>query len=143
MVLVLVAAVAAAFTAPDNDNWLISGSHTLRQTVYITEVGLILSVFLLAAYFHIPWERIRFGIALGFGVAWCEHLASWALLATGSLSVRRELLDFLNMATYHVAVLIWFYYLVVPRKVVKESAVSLPENNLAVWNRELERLLQQ
>lgn len=143
VVLVLVAALAAALTAPDNAHWLISGSHTLRQTVYITDVGLILSVFLLAAYFHLPWERARFGIALGFGVAWCEHLASWALLATGGLSVSRELLDFLNMATYHVVVLIWFYYLLIPEKVMGKSAVSTPENNLAVWNRELERLLQQ
>jgi len=143
VLLVLVAAVAAAFTAPDNTHWLISGSHTLMQTIYITEAGLILSVFLLAAYFHIPWERVRFGIALGLGVAWCEHLAAWALLATGALTLRRELLDFLNLATYHVAVLIWLYYLLAPLKEMPKSAVSLPENSLAVWNRELERLIQQ
>ena len=143
VLLVLVAAVAAAFTAPDNAHWLISGSHTLSQTVYITDAGLILSIFLLAAYFQIPWERFRFGIALGFGVAWCEHLAAWALLATGALTVRRELLDFLNLATYHVVVLIWFYYLLIPDRVMTKSVVPTPENNLAVWNRELERLLQQ
>jgi hypothetical protein len=47
------------------------------------------------------------------------------------------------MGTYHVTVLIWLYYVLVPQKVVKKSVVPLPENNLAVWNRELERLLQQ
>jgi len=47
------------------------------------------------------------------------------------------------MGTYHACVLMWFYYLLVPEKVVTKSAVPLPENNLAVWNRELERLLQQ
>ena len=143
VLLVLVAAVAAAFTAPNNPHWLISGSHTLRQTVYITDAGLILSIFLLATYFHIPWERGRFGIALGFGVSWCEHLAVAAVAATGALTVRPELLDLLNMATYHVVVLIWFYYLVVRHRVTTKSAVVLPENNLAVWNRELERLFQQ
>jgi hypothetical protein len=54
----------------------------------------------------------------------------------------RYLLDFLEMATYHVCVLIWFYYLLVPRKAATKPAVPLPENNLEVWNRELERLVQ-
>ena len=143
VLLVLVAAVAAAFTAPDNTHWLISGSHTLMQTIYITDAGLILWVFLLAAYFHIPWERIRFGIALGFGAVWCEHLAAWAALSSNGLKVRPELLDLLNMATYHLAVLIWCYYLLVPHAASGKSALPLPENNLADWNRELERLLQQ
>ena len=49
---------------------------------------------------------------------------------------------FVNMATYHVCVLIWFYYLLVPSKVAAKPAVPLPENNLEVWNRELERLVQ-
>jgi hypothetical protein len=40
-------------------------------------------------------------------------------------------------------VLIWFYFLLVPQKIATTSAVSLPENNLDIWNRELERLLHQ
>ena len=64
-------------------------------------------------------------------------------MANAELSLhQRTLLDFLNMATYHVCVLIWFYYLLIPEKSAA-TAVSLPENNLAIWNRELERLLQQ
>ena len=45
------------------------------------------------------------------------------------------------MATYHVCVLIWFYYLLVPQKIPAKPVVPLPENNLDVWNRELERLV--
>jgi hypothetical protein len=48
---------------------------------------------------------------------------------------------FLNMATYNVAVLIWFYYLLTPGKVAVKPAVPLPEHNLEAWNRELERVL--
>jgi hypothetical protein len=47
------------------------------------------------------------------------------------------------MGTYHICVLIWFYYLLVPHKVAARTPVSLPEDNLAVWNRELERLIHQ
>ncbi len=44
------------------------------------------------------------------------------------------------MATYHVCVLIWFYYLLVPQKSAAASAAPVPENSLAIWNQELERL---
>ena len=45
----------------------------------------------------------------------CEHMATYSVMATGALPYNRYyLLDFLNMATYHVCVLIWFYYLLVP-----------------------------
>jgi hypothetical protein len=47
------------------------------------------------------------------------------------------------MATYHICVVIWIYYLLVSQKVAAKSAVLLPENNLALWNQELERLLHR
>ena len=107
------------------------------------DCGLALFLFLFAAHFKLIWNHRAFGIALGLGVVWCEHMAVWALNASGAWLDKSSLLDFLNMATYHVCVLIWFYFLLVPEKVATTSAVSLPENNLDIWNRELERLLQQ
>ena len=143
-VLVLLAGLIAGFGHGDNDTFLISGFHLLEQTVFIIETGLIIFLFLLAAYFHLTWDRLSFGILLGFGISACVHLATWAIIANASPSEQtRTLFAFLNMATYHLCVLIWFYYVIVPQKVVRKSVVPLPENNLAVWNRELERLLQQ
>jgi hypothetical protein len=141
VVLVLVAALAAAFAAPDNAPRLVGGAHILLQTLYIAQAGLILSIFVLATCLRIPWDTIAFAIALGLGFVWCEHLAIWALIA-GGLVRNRDWVDLANMATYHVCVLIWFYYLLVPKKPAASSAVPLPENNLEVWNRELERLVQ-
>ena len=142
VLLVLLAAVAAAFAAPDNTPRLVGGAHILLQTMYIAQAGLILSIFVLATYFHIPWDRITLAIALGFGVVWCEHLAVWALIA-GGLVRNRDWVDLANMATYHACVVLWFYYLLIPQKVAAKVAVPLPENNLDVWNRELERLVHQ
>jgi magnesium-transporting ATPase (P-type) len=123
---------------------LISGFHVLEQTVFVIELGLIVFLFLFAAYFHLSWNRLSFGVLLGLSISAGEHLATWALIANASPSEHtRTLFGFIGMATYHVCVLIWFYYVLVPQKVVKESVVPLPENNLALWNRELERLLQQ
>jgi hypothetical protein len=141
VILVLVAAVAAAFAAPDNAPWLIGGAHILSQTLYLIESGVIISIFVLAACFKVPWDRTSFGIALAFAIVWCGHLAFWAVVA-GGLVRNRGWEDLAFMGTYHLGVLIWFYYLLIPHKVVTKPLVSMPENSLAVWNRELERLLQ-
>lgn len=141
--LVLLAAVVAAYTPKNNTNWIVSGAHILEQTIYLIESGLIFFLFVLAAYFKLRWGRKSFGIALGLGISASVHLGTWALLANGNFSEQyRIFLVFANMATYHVCVLIWYYYLLLPQKSFITSAVSLPEHNLELWNRELERLLQ-
>lgn len=143
-VFVLLAVAAAAYTPAVHPQMvLISRAHLLLQSSYVIDCGLALFLFLFAAHFHLGWNHRAFGIALGFGIVWCEHMAAWALSASGAWLNRSYLLDFLNTATYHVCVLIWFYYLLVPQKVATTSAVSLPETSLDIWNRELERLLQR
>jgi hypothetical protein len=142
--LVLLATAIAAYTGKGHSQYaLISGSHILLQSLYIVDGGLVLFLFLFAAYYKLSWSSRDFGVALGFGIVFCEHMAALAIIASGTLVAWLYLLDFLNMATYHVCVLIWFYFLLVPHEVTTTSAVSLPENNLDIWNRELERLLQQ
>ena len=141
--LVITAAIVAAYTPKDNPNYsLISGAHLLEQTIYLIESGLLAFIFIFSAYFHLSLSRPLFGIALGLSISSCVHLANWAIISNAGLpNTTRAYLDIVSMATYHACVLIWFYYLLVPPRVAKKSAVSLPENNLAIWNRELERLL--
>jgi hypothetical protein len=142
VVLVLLATLAAAYTTKDNIYWIVSGAHILEQTIYMIECGLILFLFVFAGYFKLGWNRFPFGIALGLGVSACVPLATWALMANGNFSAQyRNLLDVLNMATHHVCVLIWFYYLLVPHRSAITSVVPPPEHHLEVWNEELERLL--
>jgi hypothetical protein len=141
-VLVLIAALVAALSRGDSPMQLISGFHILEQTVFMIELGLLIIIFLFAAYFKLAWNRVSFGVLLGFGVSACVYLASWAIMTNATPSPQgRAALDVVNMATYHLSVLIWIYYLLVPHK-VRKTVVRLPENNLEVWNRELERLLQ-
>lgn len=143
-VLVLGASLVAAFARGDSTERLISGFHLLEQTVFIITLGLILFLFFFVGFFRLNWDRIAFGVLLGLGVSACVHLATWAIVANASPSESgRTYINFLNMGAYHVCVVIWLYYVLVPSKAVIKSAVALPENNLAVWNRELERLLQQ
>jgi hypothetical protein len=143
-VLVLLATIAAAYVPVDSKQFVISyRANLLQQTLYMIECGLILFLFVFTAIFKLTWDRATLGIGLGRGISSSVHLATWAVMANGVSNSNRILLDFLNMATYHVCVLLWFYYLLVPQKSVTTSAVRLPENNLDIWNRELERLLQQ
>ena len=140
--LVLAATLAAAYAPKDGLFGIVSGAHILEQTIYLIEVGLLAFIFFLVVYSHLSLARPIFGITLGLSISACVHLATWAIMANGAVSnSARFILDFLNMATYHLCVLIWFYYLLVPHKVPTKSVVPLPENNLDVWNRELERLV--
>jgi hypothetical protein len=141
--LTLIAAIAGALTTPNNPHWIVGGGHILQQTLYIVQCGLILFIFIFAAHYKVTWDRKTFGISLGFAVVFSQHLASWAVMAGIRMPNNAVVLSFLNMATYHLCVLIWCYYLLVPEKKATTSAVALPENNLAMWNRELERLLQR
>jgi hypothetical protein len=142
--LVFLAAVAAAYTPKEKFHWIISGAHVLEQTVYLIVCGLILFLFVFAMYFKLRWSRFSFGITLGLGISACVHLATWALMANGNFPDQyRIFLVFVNMATYHACVLIWFYYLLAPQENVAMSPVPPPEHNLDIWNQELERLLHQ
>lgn len=143
VILVFLATVAAAYAPKDGLFGIVSGAHILEQTIFMIESGLLLFMFLFAGYFRLAWRSSVFGITLGLSISACVHLATWAVMANGAVSNSgRYVLDFVNMATYHVCVLIWFYYLLIPDRSPARTAVALPENNLAAWNRELERLLQ-
>jgi hypothetical protein len=140
--LVFAATLIAVYASPASF-WLISATRVLGRSVSVVQCGLIVFLFLFAAHFHLNWRRPVFGITLGLAIGVSVYLAHWALMASWLLGQKSYLLDFATMAAYHVCVLIWFYYLLVPQKIATTSAAPLPESNLELWNRELERLLQQ
>jgi hypothetical protein len=152
ILLVLTAAVAAAYAPEDSRFGIISGAHLLDQTIYLIESGLLVFIFSFSRYFRLRPARPVFGIALGLAISSCVHLATWGIAANGGLPAsRRVVLGFVDMATYHVCVLIWYYYLLVPAKPPskpKGPASGPPvspsnEEDLDVWNRELEKLVQR
>jgi hypothetical protein len=144
VVLVFAAVGAAAYAQARNTLPLILSVHLLEQTIFLVESGLLLFLFVFAAYFHLRWPGKSFGIALGLAISASVHLGTWAVLAnTDPFFPGRTLLDFLNMATYHACVIVWFYYLLYAEDRYPQPALSLPEHNLGALNQELERLLQR
>jgi hypothetical protein len=143
-ILVVAAALAAAHAPKHQLAEIIFGVRLLEQSTFLIECGVLVLVFLLSSYFHLRWPRKVFGIALGLGISACVHLATWGVLTNAELSAEKGmLLLFLNGGTFHIVILLWFYYLLVPERAPVQTPAPLPENNLALWNRELERLLQQ
>jgi len=110
-ILVALAAMAANHAPIDSPFWLSHVLHILEQTMHMIESGLWLFLFLFAAYFRLGWNNRDFGVALGSSISACVGLGTWAIAANGGLLKKGYLLDFLNMATYHLTVLVWFYYL--------------------------------
>jgi hypothetical protein len=145
VILVFAAVAAGAYAQSENIKPLVSGVHLLEQTIFLIESGLLLFLFLFAAYFHLRWPGKSFGIALGLAFSASVHLATWATLANTGLSDHgRTLLDFANMATYHACVIVWFYFLLSRSDDRSTKPVlSLPDHDLGVLNSELERLLQR
>lgn len=151
-ILVFGAALIAALSRGDSSVRIISGAHLLDLSVFTVECGLILFIFALSAYFRMPWDRFSFGILFGFGISSCIHLALWAIMTNAAPSAgQRTIFDLLNMATYHLTVVIWYYFFLV--KSTKKHPTEPPSpvdrpsteahENLEEWNRELERLIHQ
>jgi hypothetical protein len=140
---VLVATCAAAYAPRDGYFAVVSGAHFLEQTIYIIESVLLLFIVSFAVYFHLAWDRLAVGITVGLSISACVHMAVWALLANAGLPESiRNILVLGKMGTYHFCVLLWCYYVLVPKKIAMRFIPALPENSLDLWNRELERLLQ-
>jgi hypothetical protein len=163
--LVLAATLLVAWSRPSDSPPIIANSLRLDLADFVIECGLLVFVFLFAAYFHLAWDRLAFGIALGRGLAASVQLASWAVRSNLTISIhQRILLSFLNTGVYHISVLIWFYYVLTTPKPMDnldegndhhddqdsggtggDDSIGEDERQqeLVVWNRELERLLKR
>jgi hypothetical protein len=128
-------AVVAAVHAPIAPYAILSYSWILEQTIYLIETGLLLFIFIFAAYFHLAWDRMLFGIALGLSISACVGLGVFAICANGIFFERRYLLDFLTGGVYHACVLLWFYFLLSPtwpnvlRENCSDTVTSVPDRS--------------
>lgn len=141
-VFLLLASAVLAFVAQGNGGErAMVVLDVMDRTVSIMQCGLVVALFVFSSYLAISWRNHFFGIALGLGIFASVELATAALRTEFALS-GNHLLDLFTMGTYHICVLLWIYYLVVPERI--ESRVSaLPEHDLETWNQELQRLLRQ
>jgi hypothetical protein len=140
-ILLLLVAVGLAVSAPGSSATLmLTATYALDRTVSILQCGLLISLFLFSRYFLLSWRSHAFGIALGLGIfATVELAASAVWLHLGAFG--NPVVNLLTMATYTGCVLTWIFYLVGQEREPQYSVKALPDYDLEIWNRELQRLL--
>jgi hypothetical protein len=150
MVLLLVA-VGLSVSAPGNvpDHVLKEAAYfSLRTTTFaadravsILQCGLLISLFFFSRYFALSWRSPAFGIALGLGTFASAELATTALRLY--VPAHDNVFDLVAMGIYHLCVVVWVLYLVSAEREPQFTLKTLPKYDLEIWNRELQRLLQQ
>ncbi len=139
VILLLIDVVVAAFgPVPDYTTNLIRLSTSVNRAGSIIQCGLLLFLFLFSSYFRINWRSFGFGVSFGLGLYMAVQLILTALSSLAYISVS----DYIEMATYHICVLLWLVYALAPQQVAVEVK-SVPRHQLESWNIELERLLQR
>jgi|SRR5215471_4547475 len=142
VVLLLVATGAAAVTHGHGVFNPVILLSVLDRTASIMQCGLVLLLFLFSRYFVLSWRNCAFGLSLGFGIFASVELATSAIRSQIG-SIRADYLDLVVMGAYHCCVLVWAFYLAMPERNTYDTPKKPPDDDLDVWNRELERLLQQ
>jgi len=141
LLLFAIALVAATQTHQHGPYFVMYVLHTLEQTASILQAGLLLILFLFSAYIGLSWRNYVFGIALGLGIFASVRLATAALqasvVASGNLYV-----NLVVLGSFHFAVLVWLFYLLAPEPGLNR-AIGIPDHNLELWNKELQRLSRQ
>jgi len=122
------------------DNPVMFIANLLDRSVVLLQCGLMLVLLSVASALHMQWQRPAFGIALGLAITASADLI---FLAINTKIGYYPPLDFGYMGSYHVAVLVWLYYLATPEKIAKASTALLPDHEeFEAWSHEIERFLQ-
>jgi len=143
IVVLLVIATAVGVSAPATSaNSFFNATYALDRAVSVLQAGLLISLFAFSRYFALSWRTHAFGIALGLGIfASVELATSFVWLHLGAFGNRA--VNLFTMATYHLCVLIWMFYLLRPEEPTSYILNPLPKHDLDVWNNELQRLVQR
>jgi hypothetical protein len=137
--LVIALTVSTYGPAASYADWVIGKLVLLERAVSIVQCGLLIVLFGLSWYFRVSWRSYLYGIAVGFGVYSAIHILIDSVRAEAA---QTELINFVIMGSYHVCVLIWTLYLLVPERAATK-VTAVPAVDLEGWNQELERLLQR
>jgi hypothetical protein len=138
-VLILLAfAFAAALPNPDT-NRIMRFISLLDRGVSMVQCGLVFLLFLFASQLRIFLRRQVLGVALGFGLIACIDLTVLGLRTHFGPDFD-PLFSYVRRSTYVCALGVWIMCLV-PQQRTVASVGSLPDNNLAEWNRALLQLL--
>jgi hypothetical protein len=108
----------------------------------VIRCGLLIVLFLFTRALQISWRSRSAGIALGFGILASVELIGAGLRGGFGRSAYIAV-DLLQMAGFHVCVLIWLVYLFLPERTAAATGRGLSQTDLELWDQQLQRLVQR
>jgi hypothetical protein len=104
------------------------------------EVGLLLVLLVFSRALNVSWRNWLVGIALGFGVDACFDLSSAAWRAVYGRPALISV-DITQGIGFHICVLIWLVYLLLPERPSRSSGSKLGKEELEAWSEQLEKIV--
>lgn len=139
-VLVILSAVGAA-SSTDLATRVLDIWARLNFSSNLIMAGMLVALLVLTARLHISWRNWVTGIALGYGV-----YASIALIGAALRSEigRNGLVwgDIIQMAGFHVCVVVWLIYIFLPDRPRGFTGGTLQKPDLESWNQELQHMMR-
>ena len=107
----------------------------------LVKAGLLLVLLVFSRALNVSWKNWLVGIALGFGVDACFDLSS---AAWRTVSGRAALIsvDIAQGVGFHLCVVIWLIYLLLPDRPVQFPGNGLGTDDLDVWNEQLQNIIR-
>ena len=141
-ILVLLAAVASGAFSNISVQRVMNVLQVVDFSSSLILCGLLIVLFVFTRALHVSWRSRSAGIALGFGISASIELAGTGL--RGALGKGGYIaVDVVQMVGFHVCVLIWLVYLFLAEHTPAFTGRGLPEADLALWDQELQRMVQR
>jgi hypothetical protein len=137
-ILVLIAAGLALFEVSAIDNKVFYTILLLTRTVRIVQVGLMLVLAVLSAFFGFYWSSQAFGIAVGFGFYATTELINFTVRTTLGTTVN-WLFSWVSVLSFQFAIMVWMIYAAKGRKL---PLMALPDDKVSPWSEPIERLIK-
>ena len=139
--LAILGCVVAYFQPGGATQWGESALYAVEQATRILEVGLLLSLFVLASAFGLHWRQYVFGMAVGLGVFTAVELVAVTMRLQFGVNASSTF-NMIRAVSFNTSLLIWIGYILVPE--LKQSPKEMPKRaQLEQWNRAITELIYQ
>ena len=138
--LLLLATVAAALFHPSFRSQIARAGLTLNLSANLVTIGFLLTLLLVTRIAGVSWRSLPAGIALGLGISATGDLAGSALYGQRQTVMVGNAIRF---CSWHMCVLVWLFYLLVPEKSVDVGESAMQMSKLERHPQELQRFFQR